>query len=72
MIIKVKAKPGSREESIEKLSDSEYVISVKQPAEDGKANTRIINLLAKELGISYRKIRIKNPKSRDKLVEIKQ
>lgn len=70
MIIKVKAKPNSREECIEKLSDSEYLISVKQPAEDGKANTRIINLLAKELGISYRKMKIKNPKSRDKLIYI--
>ena len=72
MIIKVKAKPNSKEEKIVKLSDSEYEIFVKEPAEDSKANIRIINILAKEFGVSYKNIKIKNPTSRKKIVEIKQ
>ena len=70
MIIKVKAKPNSKDEKIEKISESEFIIHVKEPAEDNKANIRIINLISKELGVSYKKIMIKNPTSRDKIIEI--
>ena len=59
MIIKVKAKPNSKDEKIEKISESEFIIHVKEPAEDNKANIRIINLISKELGVSYKKIMIK-------------
>jgi uncharacterized protein YggU (UPF0235/DUF167 family) len=71
MIIKVKVKPNSKEEKIEKVGESEYKIDVKEPAEDNKANIRVINLLSKELGISHKNIKIKNPTSRDKLIEVK-
>lgn len=71
MIIKVKVKPGAKEEIIKKISDSEYAISLTQRAEDGKANARLINMLAKEFGVNFRQIVIKNPKSREKIVEIK-
>lgn len=67
MIIKIKVKPGAKEEKIEKINDNEYKISVEERAEDGKANNRVINLLAKELGVSFRDIKIKNPGSRDKM-----
>ena len=70
MIIKVKAKPNSKDEKIEKISESEFIIHVKEPAEDNKANIRIINLISKELGVSYKKIMIKNPTSREKIIEI--
>ena len=70
MIIKIKVKPNSKEEKVEKISDGSYVLSVKEPAEDNKANIRVINLLSKELNVSFRKIKIKNPASRNKIVEI--
>ncbi len=70
MIIKVRVKPGSKEESIEEVSPREYYIRLKEKAEDGKANKKLINLLAKEFNISYKAIKIKNPKSRSKLIEI--
>lgn len=70
MIINVKVHPGSKEERIEKVSANEYNLWVKERAEDGKANRRVTNLLAKELGVNFRKIRIKNPTSRDKIIEI--
>lgn len=71
MILNVKVKPNSKEEKIEKISESEYVIHVREPAEDNKANIRLINLLSKELNVSHKTIKIKNPRSRDKLIEIK-
>ncbi|MBS3071892.1 DUF167 domain-containing protein [Candidatus Pacearchaeota archaeon] len=71
MIIKVFAKPGSDKEEIEKISETEYKIYIKEKAEDNKANIAIIKLLSKYFKIHYKKIKIKNPRSRDKIVEIK-
>lgn len=70
MILRIKAKPNSKEEKIVKLSDSEYEIYVKEPAENNKANIRLINLLSKEFKILYKNIKIKNPTSKKKIVEI--
>jgi len=72
MIVNIKVKPNSKEEKIEKISEKEYIIHVKEPAEDNKANIRVINLLSKELNVSYKNIKIKNPLSRNKIVEIKE
>ena len=70
MIIYINAKPGSKVEKVERVSENEYNISVKERAEDGEANKRIINLLSKELNVPFRNIVIKNPRSRKKIVEI--
>ena len=51
MKIKVHAKPRSKQENIEKISDSEYRVWVKEPPADGKANKAIIKLLSKYLKI---------------------
>jgi len=72
MIIEVRVKPNSKEEKIEKISENKYKIEVKEPAEDNKANMRIINLLAKEFGVNYKCIKIKNLASRNKLIEIRE
>lgn len=70
MIIRVKVKPGMKEESIEKVENNVYIVNLKERAEDGKANKRLINIISKELHINWRAIKIKNPKSRNKIVEI--
>jgi len=70
MIINVKVVPCSNCEKLEKISSNGYKIHVKERAEDNAANIKVINILAKELGVSFRKIRIKNLKSREKIVEI--
>lgn len=72
MILHVKVKPHSGEEKIEQISETEYIISVKETAENNKANIKLINLLAKHLKIPYKKIKIKNPTSRNKIIEIKE
>lgn len=70
MIINVKVKPNSKEEKIEKVSEKEYIIHVREPAENNKANVRVINLLSKELNAPHKTIKIKNPTSRNKLIEV--
>lgn len=70
MIINVKVRPNSREEKIEKISEKDYIICVKELPEKGKANKRVIRLLSKKFRVSSRKIYIKNPLSRKKIVEI--
>ena len=72
MIVKVKTKPNSDREKLEKISEIEYRAELKDPAENNKANIRLIHLLGKEFSVSYRKIRIKNPKSRVKFIEVKK
>ena len=70
MKIIVKVKPNSIEEKFVRISDSEYIVWLRERAEDGKANLRLRNLLAKEFGVNARQINIKNPKSRSKIVEV--
>ena len=70
MIINVRVKPNSNDEKVEKISDNEYKVYVREPAEDNKANKKLTNVLAKEFGLNFRKIKIKNPTSREKIVEI--
>lgn len=71
MRINVKAKPNSREEKIEKIDEDNYVVSVKEPPEKGKANNAIRNALAVyfKTGSSCVKI-ISGFSSRNKIIEI--
>lgn len=69
MIIKIKVKPESREQKIEKISEQEYKISLKERAEDNKANIELLKLLKKYFN-KQAKI-IKGLRSRNKIVEIK-
>lgn len=71
MKIFVKVKPGAKEDKVEKINDNGYFVSVKEKAQDGKANARLINILAKEFGVSFRSVVIKNPTSRKKIIDIK-
>ena len=71
MRINVKARPNSREEKVEKISNTEFVVSVKEPPVQGKANRAIINALAVYFGIASARIKIVSGyTSRQKVVEI--
>jgi len=70
MIIHVRVKPNSLCDKITRVDDSNYIIEVVDDAEQNKANKKVTNILAKEFGVNFRKIKIKNPKSREKIVEI--
>jgi uncharacterized protein (TIGR00251 family) len=68
MIIKVKVKPNSSEQSVEKVGE-EYVVKLKSLPEDGKANLELVKLLKKYFGFE---VKIKSGfNSRRKILEVK-
>ena len=70
MKIIVNVTPNSSKEYFEHIKDNEYLAHITEKAEDGKANNVLINLLAKKFKVNWKKINIKNPRSRKKTVEI--
>ena len=72
MRIVVHAKPGARIEKVEKVDESSFVVSVKAPPVQGKANEAIIALLSEYFHIPKVGIRIINGfASRRKTIEVK-
>jgi uncharacterized protein (TIGR00251 family) len=70
MKIVVNVKPGSSKEKIEKNEEG-FLVYVKEPPVEGKANRAVIKLLAKSLGVSREGIKIlSGKKSKRKLIEI--
>jgi uncharacterized protein len=71
MKIFVKAKTGAREESIEQIDNTHFVVSVKEQPVDGKANTAIIKALSKLFKIPQYNFTIKSGQSiKNKTIEI--
>jgi len=70
MIITAKVKPNSLKEKVVKIDDKNYEVDLVEKAEDNKANIELVNLLAREFGVDFRRIRIKNPRSRKKIIDI--
>ena len=71
MKIIVKAKPSAREEKVEKMENGSFMVSVKEPPKDDRANRAIIKALAKYFNISPSNIRLNiGFTSRKKIFEI--
>ncbi|MBI2577789.1 MAG: DUF167 domain-containing protein [Candidatus Wildermuthbacteria bacterium] len=71
MKIFVKAKPNAREEKIEKVDETHFIVSVKEPPKDGRANWAVTRALAGYFGISAARVNIvSGHSSRQKIVEI--
>jgi uncharacterized protein len=49
--LRVKARPGARTEAVGGVRGSELMVSVRSPAEKGRANAEIVKVLAKALGV---------------------
>ena len=72
MKITVKAKPGAREEKVEKVGEGEFEVSVKEPPIKGAANKAIVKALAEYFKISiYQVTLVSGFTSRQKVFEIK-
>ncbi len=69
MIIKVKVKPNSGRQNVEKVSENDYIVYLKKPAEDNKANIELAKVLKKHFKKNIKII--KGLKSRNKVVEVK-
>jgi uncharacterized protein (TIGR00251 family) len=70
MKIQVKVKPNSKTEEISREGDS-FIIKVKEPPKEGKANQGVIKLLAAHFGVPQSQVRILSGfRSRNKVIEI--
>ncbi len=71
MKIIVKAKPGAREDKIEKIDETNYIVHVQAQPVDGKANFAIVKLLAAHFDISQSLVEIiSGHMARIKVIEI--
>lgn len=71
MKICVTAKPNSKHPRIEKISETEFVVAVKEPPVQGKANRAIVQALSEYFNVPAAHIRfISGFTSRHKIVEI--
>ncbi len=70
MKIQVKVKPNSRTEEVSQEGDS-FIVKVKEPPKEGKANQAVIKLLAEHFGVSQSQVRILSGfRSRNKVITI--
>ncbi|OGG47007.1 hypothetical protein A2671_00485 [Candidatus Kaiserbacteria bacterium RIFCSPHIGHO2_01_FULL_49_13] len=58
MYIKVFVTPGAKKELVERTSDTQFEISVREPAERNLANRRVVQLIAREFSLPEGKVRI--------------
>ena len=73
MLIKVRAFPNSKEESVNKTADDTFEIKVREKPVHGLANARIRQLLARHFGIMENKVRLVTGFARpNKIFEILQ
>jgi len=71
MKIFVRVKPRARQKKIERVGKNQYVVSVKEPPQEGKANYALIKALAEYFGVPRTQIKIlRGVTSRQKCVEI--
>lgn len=72
MKITVQVKTNSKIESVELLPDETYLVRVSVPPVDGKANLRVVELLAQYFMCAKKYINlISGPKSKKKIFEVK-
>ncbi len=72
MLLSVKVIAGAKKASVAKVTDEGYKVHVDEPAEKGKANSRLVELLAEHFNVSPNAVSIvKGLKSSRKLIEIK-
>lgn len=71
MKIIVKIKPNSRKEEIRKIDDKNFIVAVKEPPVDGKANKALVKNMAKYFNVPSSSVRIASGHaSKQKIVEI--
>jgi uncharacterized protein (TIGR00251 family) len=70
MRIQVKVKPNSRLEEVSQEVDG-FIVRVKEPPREGKANQAVIKLLAEHFGVPKGQVRILSGfGSRTKVIEV--
>ena len=73
MLVKVKCYPNSKKQEIVKKDKESFDIKVKEKAEQGKANNKILEILSSEFDVPVNKIKmIKGAKQRSKIFKINE
>jgi uncharacterized protein YggU (UPF0235/DUF167 family) len=71
MQLSVRVVAGAKKEKVEALSDTRLKIAVKQKAEAGAANARVVELVAKHCNVPAKTVRIiKGHKSPSKILKV--
>ena len=72
MKISVRIKPNAKVDSVEKNPDGEYLVRVKAPAKEGKANEALVKTLGRYFHIPKSRVSIiSGLGSKNKIVELK-
>jgi len=58
MFVRVKVTPSAKKEVVTKVSETEFEMSVKEPAERNLANARVRELLGEAYGLRAKDVRI--------------
>ena len=70
MKIQVKVKPNSKTDEVSREGDS-FIVKVREPPKEGKANQAVIKLLAEHFGVSQSQVRILSGfRNRNKVIEV--
>jgi len=73
MKIFIKIKVRSKNNTIKKIDDNHYLVSVTEVPEKGKANKALVKILAKSFNVPLQAVEIiSGLSSRNKIVEIKE
>jgi len=68
--IQVRIKPNSKTEEVKQEGDG-FIVKVKEPPKEGKANQAVIKILARHFNVPQSQVRILSGfKNRDKIIEV--
>jgi uncharacterized protein (TIGR00251 family) len=71
MRVSVRVKPNARKNEVQRLDDNRFLISVTAPPVEGKANKKVVELLAEYFHVPKRSVTIlRGVTSKEKIVEI--
>lgn len=71
MLIRVKVYPKSKKDEIIKKREDSFEVRVKEKAEQGRANEKVLQILGDYFGVEKNKFRlIKGGKNRSKVFEV--
>jgi uncharacterized protein (TIGR00251 family) len=71
LLLVIKVKPNSKQQTIQEEPDGSLTVRLKSPPVEGKANNELIKLLAERFDVPKSQITIKSGlSSKNKLVEI--
>jgi len=72
MKISVKVKPIAKQEKIERINESHFLIWVKERPQEGKANKAVVKVLSEYFGVPQSQVvLLKGQSSKGKIFEIK-